>query len=328
VPEPPPAAVPEASFAGQVMTVTGPIRPEELGVTLMHEHVLVDFVGADKVDRARYDAEAVFQTALPYLQEVVTRGGQAFVDCTPAYLGRDPVLLKRLAEASGLRILTNTGYYGAGQNKYLPAHALTETADELAARWSREFREGIEGTGVRPGLIKTGVDKGPLSEIHRKLITAAARCHRATGLPIHVHTGDGAAAKDIVKTLGGEGVPASAYVWVHAQNEPSRSVQMAVAETGAFVELDGLAPGDALERHVEATVDIIGRGQLPRLLVSQDAGWYHVGEPGGGTFRGYALLFDEFLPALRERGIPESQIRALLVTSPARALTLRAPLRS
>ena len=99
---------------------------------------------------------------------------------------------------------------------------------------------------------------------------------------------------------------------------------MAVAETGAFVELDGLATGDALDRHVEATVDIIGRGQLPRLLVSQDAGWYHVGEPGGGSFRGYALLFDEFLPALRERGIPESQIRALLVGNPARALTLRA----
>ena len=91
VPEPPPPAAPEPDFAGQVMTVTGPVRPDELGVTLMHEHVLVDFVGADKVDRARYDPGG----GLP--DRAALSGGSgfprrlhAFVDCTPAYLGRDP----------------------------------------------------------------------------------------------------------------------------------------------------------------------------------------------------------------------------------------------
>jgi phosphotriesterase-related protein len=234
------------------------------------------------------------------------------------------MLLKRLAEATGLRIITNTGYYGAANDKHVPAHAYTETADQLAARWTQEFREGIEGTGVRPGFLKIGVDKGALSEIDGKLVTAAARCHRATGLAIHVHTGDGAAALDIVKTLRRESVSPAAYVWVHAQNEPSRAVHVAVAESRAFVEFDGVGPGEALDRHVDAVADLIARGHLPRLLVSQDAGWYHVGEPDGGTFRGYTFLFDEFLPALRENGIRETQIQALLVTNPARSLAIKA----
>ncbi|MBA3439708.1 MAG: phosphotriesterase, partial [Pyrinomonadaceae bacterium] len=95
-----------------VMTVRGPIDARNLGTTLMHEHVMVDFVGADKVSRERYDAEDVFSTALPYLKRVASLGCRTLVDCTPAYIGRDAQLLKRLSEATGLNIITTTGYYG------------------------------------------------------------------------------------------------------------------------------------------------------------------------------------------------------------------------
>jgi len=220
----------------RVLTVRGPVDPAELGTTLVHEHVLVDFVGADKVSRQRYDAEEAFRTVLPHLMALKQRGGRTLVECTPAWLGRDPALLRRLSEASGLHIVTNTGYYGASQHKYLPAHAFEESAERLAERWTSEWLHGIEGPSIRPGFLKTGVDAGPLAEVDRKLITAAALCHRRTALRIHCHTGDGRAAMDILSTLDEQGVSPAAFVWVHAQNEKDRALHLRAARAGAWTQ--------------------------------------------------------------------------------------------
>ena len=126
-------ADPVATKSVAIVSVTGNISPEQLGTALPHEHVLVDFIGADKVSRQRYDRDEVFSVVLPQLKRLRAAGCQALVECTPAYLGRDPLLLKRLGDASGVTILTNTGYYGARQGKFLPAHAFNESADQLAA---------------------------------------------------------------------------------------------------------------------------------------------------------------------------------------------------
>lgn len=307
--------------AGQILTVRGPVEPGHLGTTLVHEHVLVDFIGADGVSRDRYDADEIFQTALPHLVDLRERGCQAFFEATPAYLGRDPLLLRRLSEASGLHLVTNTGYYGAAKDKHVPAHAYDESARQLADRWTREFRGGIEGTDVRPGFLKIGVDAGPLSEIDRKLVEAGALCHLDTGLAIAVHTGDGAAARDTLSTLKSRGVSPEAYIWVHAQNEKDRPTHDWAAREGVWLEFDGVGWGP-LDGHVNAVVDMKRRGRLDRVLVSQDAGWYHVGEPGGGTYRPYTALFDRFVPALRARGLSEGDIRTLLVDNPARAFAI------
>src|SRR5215813_4209961 len=106
--------------APQVNTVLGARSPRALGMTLMHEHVLVDFIGADKVGPHRYNVEEVFQTALPHLKALRMTGCRTLVECTPAFLGRDANLLKRLSTASGLNIITNTGFYGAANDKYVP----------------------------------------------------------------------------------------------------------------------------------------------------------------------------------------------------------------
>jgi phosphotriesterase-related protein len=307
---------------GQVLTVSGAVAPARLGKVLAHEHVLVDFVGADKITRDRYDAEEAFRTILPHLRALRGAGCDTLVECTPAYLGRDPRLLQRLSDASGLAVLTNTGYYGAGNDRYLPAHAFRESAQELAARWTTEFRAGIEGTTVRPGFMKIGVDSGPLSAVDRKLVEAAALCHERTGLTIYVHTGDGQAALGTMETLRAARIALPAYVWVHAQNEKDREIHVQAARQGAWVSFDGVSP-ESLDRHVEAVLDMTRRGYLARLLVSQDAGWYRVGEPGGGAYRGHTFLFESFVPALRGRGFPEDALRTLLVTNPAEALTVR-----
>ncbi|HYN05093.1 MAG TPA: phosphotriesterase [Vicinamibacteria bacterium] len=308
--------------AGTIHTVRGPIDAGQMGVTLVHEHVLVDFAGAEKVSRSRYDAEEAFRTILPHLQDLQNRGCRTLLECTPAYLGRDPLLLRRLSEASGLNIVTNTGYYGAASDIAVPRHAYAETARQLADRWTSEARLGIEGTAVRPGFVKIGVDAGPLSDIDRKLVEAGALCHLDTGLTLAVHTGDGAAAIEIVSILKKTGVSPEAYVWVHPQNERDRATHSWAAQQGVWLELDGVSP-KSLEVHVEAVVDLLHRDQLDRVLVSQDAGWYRVGEPKGGAYRPHTFLFDAFVPALRAGGLNDADLRTLLVENPARAFAVR-----
>jgi phosphotriesterase-related protein len=168
--------------------------------------------------------------------------------------------------------------------------------------------------------MKIGVDAGFLSPIDRKLVTAGVLCHRQTGLRLHVHTGDGVAAQAIVDLLKAERIPPDAYVWVHAQNEKDRAVQRRLAAEGAWISLDGVSEA-SLDAHVGAVADLARAGHLGRVLVSQDAGWYHVGEPGGGRFRPFTLLFDAFVPALRKAGLSEADTRRLLVENPARVLT-------
>ena len=285
--------------ARQVQTVTGRVSPADLGTVLMHEHVLVDFIGAEKVSPARYDPEEAFQVALPFLKQARELGCRTLVECTPDYIGRDPALLKRLSTASGLHFLTNTGYYGAAGGKFLPSHARTEMAEQLAARWIREAREGIAGTGIRPGFIKIGVDGAPLPEVNRKLVRAAALTHKATGLRIHQHTGSGAAALEALDILKAESIEAGAFVWVHAHSEQDSAIHQEAARRGAWVEFDGIAP-DSVDRHVELVLRMKQAGLLNRVLISHDAGWYNVGEPKGGRFRPFDTLFTAFLPALRK----------------------------
>lgn len=305
--------------SGQVNTVLGAIPREKLGMTLMHEHVLVDFIGADKVSRERYNAEEVFKVALPFLRRVYALGCRSLVECTPAYLGRDPELLRRLSEASGLNILTNTGYYGASNDKYVPQHAFAATAEELAAGWIREFQDGIEGTRIRPGIMKISVDKGSLSEIDAKLVRAAALTHLKTGLTIASHTEDGTSALEELDLLNREGVAGSAFIWVHAHIEPQTEKQIKAAQRGAWIEYDGISE-KSLEQHVKLVKLMIDAGLIHRTLISQDAGWYNVGEPGGGQYRSYDALFALFIPALRKSGVSEQQIRQLLIENPRKAL--------
>ena len=318
------AAAPTHAKAVDIQTVRGPVQPKNLGTTLIHEHILVDFIGATQASPSRYNADDVFRTALPKLQELVTRGCRTLVECTPAHLGRDPMLLRRLSEASGLHIVTNTGLYGANSDKHVPEYAQAETAEQLAARWTAEYLKGIEGTGIRPAFMKIGVDAGPLTGTDRKLVHAGCLCHRQTGLRMHVHCGDGAAALQILDLVQEQKVPASAFVWVHAQNERDRAVHLKVATAGAWLEFDGISK-HAHDRHAEAVVEVSAAGFLNRLLISQDSGWYRVGEPRGGVFNGFTYLFDSFLPDLRRRGITDRQIRQLVVENPARVLTPETP---
>lgn len=304
-----------------INTVTGSIDANDMGLTLIHEHLLVDFIGADQSTSDRWNRTAVVAKMLPRLQELKRLGVRTLLDCTPAYLGKDPLLLNELSERSGVRILTNTGYYGAVDNKYLPAHAFTETADQLADRWVADFQNGIDGTGVRPGFIKISVNPGPLSDLHRKLVVAAARTHKRTGLTICSHTGPYVPAFEQIEVLNREGVRADAFVWTHAQGNNMVHYARAVRE-GAWVSLDGLDNSN-VHQYAETLLLMKENRFLHRTLLSHDAGWYDPAKPDGGSIdRDYTVLFKRLMPELNKRGFTKKDWKQVLVENPRQAFGL------
>ncbi|MFT3701592.1 MAG: hypothetical protein QM802_04445 [Agriterribacter sp.] len=305
-----------------IMTVNGAIPSSKIGFTLSHEHILVDFIGADKITPTRYNATDAYNKAVPFLKEIVSQHCSTLVECTPDYLGRNPVLLQQLSKASGLHIITNTGYYGAAKEKFLPPHAYAESAEQLANRWIKEWKEGIAGTGIKPGFIKTGVDSYPLSAMQQKLIKAAALTHLATGLTFGVHTGNGAAALEEWKILKDTGAAANAWIWIHAQNETNRSIHLQVAEAGGWVSFDGLNEQNVKD-YISFLQDMKTGKYLHKVLISHDAGWYNVGEPNGGNYRSYNTVFTHLIPALLKQDFSEADITQIFVTNPANAFTVK-----
>lgn len=305
----------------EIITVSGAVPSGEMGLTLIHEHVLVDFIGADSTGYHRWDRNIAAQVILPKLHEAKEAGVQTIFDCTPAFLGRDPILLRILADSTGIHFVTNTGLYGARDNLYLPKYAFTESADQLAARWIDEFENGIEDTGIRPGFIKISVAPDSLSPLHEKIVRAAARTSKATGLTIASHTGPFLPAFQQLELLASEDVTPDKFIWVHAQNEEDIGKHAEFAERGGWVSLDGLAWGD-LDPYLVIVRNMKESGHLDRLLLSHDAGWYSPGEPDGGDFRGYTVLAEKFIPLLKENGFTQEEIDQIVVVNPQKAFAL------
>lgn len=311
-----------------VMTVMGPIQASAMGITLTHEHVLVDFIGADSTGYHRWDKQEVLHLVMPFLSEIQDHKVSTLMECTPAFLGRDPWLLQALSRQSGLHLVTNTGFYGAHNNIFIPASYLELSARELSQIWVDEFRNGIEGSGVRPGFIKIAVQgDDTLSKEHIKLITAAALTHQKTGLVIASHTGPDAPAFEQISLLQSHEIDPSGFIWVHAQGG-SLEGNIRAAKLGAWISLDNVN----LKRQSGSTYDVNWyadriqklkeAGCLNRVLISHDAGWYKPEEENGGEFRGFTGIFTDLIPALKQKGISQEDIQLLLEVNPFRAFSI------
>jgi phosphotriesterase-related protein len=305
-----------------IITVNGKIKAGEMGFTLTHEHLLVDFTGAEQYDPDSWQDDEVVTVVAPYLQEIRSMGCRTFIDCTPEFIGRDPVVLRKVSEKTGMHILTNTGLYGAADNKYLPDYAYRESADGLAERWIREFEEGIDNSSIRPGFMKIGVAPGPISDLHKKLVAAAAKTHLKTGMTIASHTGPAVAAFDELGVLEESGVHPEAFIWVHAQNEQDEEKRFQAAGRGAWVSLDGLSPENN-DEYIAWLKNFRDKEILNRVLVSHDAGWYTPGELNGGEFRDFSTVFTRLIPGLKAAGFTQDEIDTLFVRNPARAFGIR-----
>ncbi len=305
-----------------VITVNGEIPAHEMGMTLTHEHALVDFIGADSTGYHRWDKAEVVSKVLPYLLEIRDLGFSSFIDATPAYLGRDPLLLKMLSDESGLNILTNTGYYGAMNNIALPGHFYEESARQIADRWIAEWTNGIEDTGIKPGFIKIGVRFDSLPPLHEKIIMAAAIASHETGLPIASHTGPAKIAFRELEILEEEGVAPEFFIWVHAQLEQDFEKYREAALMGTWISLDGIN-----ERNIQQYADRLefmrSAELLHKVVISHDAEWYSPGETGGGNFRPYTALSKHLVPLLRENGFTDEDLDLMMKINPASAYRIR-----
>ncbi len=298
-----------------IQTVLGPIPVSELGLTLPHEHILCDFIGAEKTGKHRYNPDEVVEVMQPYLQQIRELGVKSFFDCTPMFIGRDVEVLARLSKATGLHIVTNTGLY---KEPFLPSYAFEASADALAEIWIKEFKEGIDGTEVKPGFIKIAVNPGSLIPVQQKIVRAAARTHHATGLTIASHTAHGPAAIQTIDLLEAEKVSPKDFIVVHTDSEANHEYHLQIAKRGAWVEYDAIGRKPP-EGHLAWIASLLDAGYENQLLLSMDAGWYSVGEERGGDVMDYTYLVKEFIPRLREAGMTEETIHKLTVTNPARA---------
>jgi len=304
----------------KINTVTGEIQPKEMGFTLPHEHILVDFIGAEETGKHRYNPEEVINIMFPYLLDIQKLGVKTFIDCTPMYLARDVKILKELANKTNLNILTNTGLYG--REPYIPKHAYKESIEELANQWILETKEGIEDTLIKPGFIKTAVDGEEFTEIENKLIEVAAVASNETNLTIATHTCFGEKALQILKVLNDYNVKPQKWIFVHANIEEKLELILQVAEQGAWIELDGVGQEGQDEKILNILDILIDQDYEDQILLSQDAGCYFVGEPNGGEIRPFSPFITEFIPVLRDRGIQDELIQKFTINNPASAFSI------
>ncbi|MEL4457222.1 phosphotriesterase [Lutimonas vermicola] len=290
-------------------------------VWLAHEHILVDFIGADSIQPNSWNHDSILDEVIPSLEELKEFNVNYFVDATPNYLGRDVLLLEKIAHKTGIRIVTNTGLYGARNNKFIPNYVREITADNLAKKWIEEYQNGIDGTSIKPGFIKIGIDDTiPLNAIHQKLVKAAALTHLKTGLTIASHTGRAIGLWPQLNILKEMGVSPESFIWVHAQEENNNDNYLIAAEMGCWISLDGL--GWEIEKHVEKIVYAKRNGILDRILISQDSGWYDP-QKDNQTIRPYTNIFKKLYPELKSNGFTDDEFNLLISINPSKAFSIK-----
>ena len=303
-----------------IQTVLGAIEPADLGVTLMHEHTLVD--AWEWGGRLGYDStvddEELLVEELAYYRDA---GGSALVDVTPIGLRRDPSGMRRLARATGLHIVMGCGWY---RERVYPAYIHELSTNALAEMLVKELEEGVEG-GIRPGIIgEIGTERFHVTPAEEKVFRAAARAQRATGASVTTHTTHfGDLAHEQMDILMEEGVPPERIVIGHLGERRGVKGELAIAERGVYVEIDHVgrpaSAGTQPEwRRARNVAELVQAGYLDRVLISMDICANSLLRWNGG--HGFDYLLTTFVPLLREEGLTDEQIHIILVDNPIRVL--------
>lgn len=319
-----------------VNTVLGPVDAKELGRTLIHEHILVALPGAEMepvvFDRASFVADAVER--LRALRERC--GVRTLVDPCPMELGRDPLLLAEVSERSGVHIICATGFYMEVMG--IPLYWRMRSAEEIAELYISEIAHGIGTTGIRPGIIKVATGAPAISELEYRCLTAACIAQQATGVPILTHTEDGQCGPDQQEAFRRGGVASHRCVIGHSCGNPDINYHRQIVGNGSYIGFDRIGYVGMMPDEVRAdnVVRLIDDGSAGHILLSQDmiCGYrgknvppplapVEVAQKEALSREGLwplrqTYLFDKFLPMLRERGVGDALINALLDENPRR----------
>jgi predicted metal-dependent phosphotriesterase family hydrolase len=307
----------------QIQTVRGPIRPDELGVCLPHEHLLLNLEWID----ARFSLDGILhdpQMALEELMAVPAAGGRSIIDPTPTGLRPDPLGVRRLSEASDVHVVAGCGWY---RQPYYPAEALIDRTptDALSEQLVDQIERGLCGTDVRPGIIgEIGSNKEFVSAQEERVFRAAGRAAVRTGLAVTTHSPASPVGLEHLKLLRSEGVDPNRVAIGHADSYPFIEYHRALLVQGAYVEFDNIGyplPGvAALEsRLVPLLVQLIREGWAHRLLLSQDICHRSHFKAYGGN--GYDYVLTRFIPTLRTAGVDDDALHTITVDNPRRLLT-------
>ena len=293
----------------------GPLRREQLGMILPHEHVFVDLRTPDQPGYAEADADAVVALMAPQIETIKALGITALVECSTGGVGRRADLDLAVSRATGFPIVVPTGNY---REPWIPEWVREASEAELERWMLKELTEGIEDTGVKAAWIKLSAGADGITPLEATILRAAARAAAATGAIIGSHTIRGRVVMDQLDIIEAEGGDPARFISIHTQAEPDFGLHQAVAVRGAFIEYDniGWVP-------VEDSIGLIERaieqGLAGQLMLSHDRGWFDPALPGGGVPKPYDVLSREVLPALRAHGVDEATITRLTHDNPFNA---------
>lgn len=318
-----------------IQTVLGPVPVDRLGKTLMHEHVFVSFPGAEFDPRYPFDRARFVEEAVSRLKDLVAHGVSTFVDPCPIEMGRDVRLLAEVSERSGMHIVCSTGFYYEGMG--IPGYWRQASVEEIADLYVREIEQGIDGTGIRAGIIKCSTSAPRITDLERRMLTAATIAHKRTGAPILTHTEDGQCGPDQQDLFESQGVPLGRCLIGHSCGNPDHAYHRGIAARGSYVGFDriGIVRKHPDELRADNVVKLIDAGFASRVMLSQDGycGWrgkyffetsperlreIDEARASGAWPRSQTGIFTKFIPMLLERGVSQQTIDSILTDNPRR----------
>lgn len=303
-----------------VMTALGPIDPDELGVTLPHEHIFARPPGADP-DLVLDDPHR----ALSELESYYLAGGRTIVDMSTVDYGRDAAAIAWIAARSPVNLVAATGHQ---QDRFAAPFLGDSSAEEIAAQSVRELTSGIDETGVKAGVITAGASFGGITPVEERVLQAAAWAQLETGAPISAQAEVGSMALEQLAILREEGAEAGRIIIGHLDHRRDDTFLRQILETGAYVSVDHIShPPDGRDQGRAAMVKrLIDAGYADRIVLSGDLARRSMRPAYGGT-PGWTYLIEGFPLLLMEAGVGAEEVRRLVVENPARALTVRRPSR-
>jgi phosphotriesterase-related protein len=315
-----------------VQTVQGPIDAEQLGLTLVHEHVRFRDEAVAEQWPGRYDEQLELDAALLAVNAAKDRGVRTIVDPTAMFGGRDVRFMRTVAERTGVQIVACTGIYSYD---YLPHYFENRDADVMADHFVEDIEIGVHGTDIRAAFLKCAADAAGVTENVEKIHRAVARASLQTGAPIMAHSMPAVATGPRqVEIFEQEGVDPAKIQIAHCGDTDDVAYIEALIDRGVYVGLDryGLEMYLPIDRRNATVAELLRRGHAERLMISQDfcatIDWFppeaaEVFE-GDGSIRNWSmtLVFDEVIPALREQGAIDDEVfQTVFVENPKRWLT-------
>jgi phosphotriesterase-related protein len=316
----------------KINTVLGPISADELGVTLIHEHLVFSYLGWECDALAPpYDREAAATACIEALREAKSHGLRTLVDATGTDMGRDVELQKIVSEKLGINIICATGFYTEkyGKAGYFKFRGMNyDIVAELCETLVTEITKGIGDTGVKANVIKVATGHARISSYEEKVLKAAARAQKETGVPIITHTESGTMGPEQADLLTSEGADPKRVVIGHMCGNSDLSYHVSVLDKGVNIAFDRLGIDvlfpDKLRK--ACLIGLIGMGCEDNIFLSQDCFAYRMGRPFEFTDEVKPLLanwrydhiFKNIIPALKEAGVSQDKINGLMVENPRR----------